>query len=156
VSGVLFYMRRYDEAARELLQILAISRNSGGAKFALGRVYAAAGRTNEALALFSEPDAPHDVRNRAEVARVYVQAGRTTEARALLGNLEADAEAVTAPDALAFVYLALGDKDRAIDLINKAIDSRLPSVLWLKVDPRFDSLRTDPRYSALLNRIGLE
>jgi Tfp pilus assembly protein PilF len=106
--------------------------------------------------MFNEPDAPHDLRNRAEVARVYVQAGRTAEARALLAGLEADPQAASQPDALAFVYAALGDHDKAFELIDRAIEQRLPNALWLKVDPRFDQLRQDPRFPGLLRRIGLQ
>ena len=156
LAGVFFYMHRYDEAAAELQAVLAISKNSGAAKFALGRVFAGAGRIDDALRMFNEPDAPHDLRNRAEVARVYVQAGRTAEARALLAGLEADPQAASQPDALAFVYAALGDHDKAFELIDKAIEQRLPNALWLKVDPRFDQLRQDPRFPGLLRRIGLQ
>ncbi len=156
VAGVLFYMRRYDEAAAELRAVLAVSPHSGAAKFSLGRVYVASGRVDDALALFNEPDAPHDLRNRAEVARVYAQIGRTADARELLSSLEADPQATSQSDALAFVYAALGDDNRAFDLLGKAVSDRLPTALWLKVDPRFERLRTDPRFPGLLRRIGLQ
>jgi TolB-like protein/tetratricopeptide (TPR) repeat protein len=156
VAMVLFYMGQYPEAEAELGQILAISRKMGVAKFMLGRVYAAEGRTAEALAMFSEPDAPQEARFLCERARVLVLAGRTHEARQLLGQIEASPESGRILDAIAIIYTALGERNTAFDLLNRAIENRLPNAIWLKVDPRFAPLHADPRFALLLRRIGLQ
>ncbi len=155
VAMVLFYMGQYPEAEAELGQILAISRNMGVAKFMLGRVYAAEGRNADALAMFSEPDAPKEGRFLCERARVLVLAGRTREARQLLHNIEATPESERILDAISIIYVALGERDTAFALLNRAIDSRLPNAVWIKADPRFAPLHADPRFAVLLRRIGL-
>jgi serine/threonine protein kinase/tetratricopeptide (TPR) repeat protein len=155
VAMVLFYLGRYPEAEAELQQILAISKNMGVAKFMLGRVYAAEGRIDEALAMFSEPDAPQEVRFLCERARVLAVAGRVAEARQLLRQVEGSTESERILDALAFVYTALGQRDTAMGLLNRAVDARLPAALWITVDSRFAPLHADPRFALLRRRIGL-
>jgi serine/threonine protein kinase/tetratricopeptide (TPR) repeat protein len=156
VAMVLFYMGRYPEAEAELRQILAISKKMGVAKFMLGRVYAVQGRTDEALAMFSEPDAPQEARNLCERARVLAVVGRVGEARQLLRQIEGSPESERILDGLAFVYAALGQHDTAMGLLNRAVDARLPTALWITVDPRFAPLHADPRFAMLLRRIGLQ
>jgi hypothetical protein len=56
---------------------------------------------------------------------------------------------------IAKVYAALGESDQAFQWLEKAYEGhRL--LLWLKVDPEYDPLRSDPRFSALLRKMGLE
>jgi tetratricopeptide (TPR) repeat protein len=155
VAMVLFYQRRYAQAEAELKEILAISNNTAGAKFGLGRVYSATGRTDEALALFGAPDAPDTIRYRCEWARTLAQAGRSDEARAMLRHIEDDRDARNIPETIATIYVALGDRETAFDLLNRAVSVRSPGALWIKVDPRFAPLHADPRFAALLRQIGL-
>jgi tetratricopeptide (TPR) repeat protein len=53
-------------------------------------------------------------------------------------------------------YIRLNDKEKAFDLLEKAIESGHPATYVLKVDPTFDPLRRDPRFRVLLQRVGLE
>jgi len=53
------------------------------------------------------------------------------------------------------VYTGLGEKDEAFRSLEKAVDLRAPLITLLKVDPRFDSLRQDPRFPNLLRRMDL-
>jgi serine/threonine protein kinase/Tfp pilus assembly protein PilF len=156
LAMVLYYMRRYDEAMVEAQSAIAVSRNSAMPRMSLGRLYAAKGMPQAALEQMEAPDAPRNLRARAEVARLYVQAGRPEDARRLLRTLEAEPDAASAPDAMAFVYAALEQRDHAFSLLDQALGARLPGLLWVKVDPRFDPLRADPRFSRLLERIGLQ
>lgn len=55
----------------------------------------------------------------------------------------------------AAIYAGLGDRDRAFELIERALATRDDRLLWIKVDPRFDNLRADARYNALLRRMSL-
>ena len=154
VAMVLFYERRYPEAEAELKDILAVSNNTGIAKFQLGRVYSAMGRTDDAVKLFAEPDTPKAIRFRCEWARTLAHGGRTDEARRMLREIENSPDARNVPDTMATIYTALGDRETAFDLLNRAVSARLPSALWLKVDPRFAPLQADPRFAALLRQIG--
>jgi hypothetical protein len=57
--------------------------------------------------------------------------------------------------AFAIVYGALGEKDTAFTWLEKAYEERDPQLTYLKVGPRFDPLRQDPRFKEVLRRIGL-
>jgi hypothetical protein len=59
------------------------------------------------------------------------------------------------PYHLALIYAGLGEKDRAIELLDQAFDERAERLVWLRADPRFDKLRSDARFNDLLQRIGL-
>ncbi len=60
------------------------------------------------------------------------------------------------PYLFAVVYVGLGDKEQAFAWLEKAYQDRSFWLIWLKVEPRFDSLRDDPRFQDLLRRIGLQ
>jgi hypothetical protein len=59
------------------------------------------------------------------------------------------------PYQLALVYAGLGEKERAFESLEKAKVERSTLLTYLKMDPRFDSLRPDPRFQDLLRRMGL-
>jgi eukaryotic-like serine/threonine-protein kinase len=158
LAAVLYYLKRYDEALVELKAALAVDPDYETANFVLGRVYSAKGMVPEALAEMERPTARHELRFRAELARVYIQAGQVSRGRALLDTLEAEASHDSNSRdwyALAFVHAALGETGRAFDLLDRAVAERSPDALWLKVDPRFDSMRSDPRFSRVIERLGL-
>ena len=56
---------------------------------------------------------------------------------------------------VALVYAGLGDRDKAIAWLNKAYEERSHWLVWLKLDPRWDTLRADPRFVDLVRRVGL-
>jgi adenylate cyclase len=59
------------------------------------------------------------------------------------------------PYDIAFVYAGLGDKDKLFQWLNKAAEDRSTALAEIKVHPRFDKLRKDPRFQDLLRRLGL-
>jgi serine/threonine-protein kinase len=91
----------------------------------------------------------------AGLGYAYGVAGRAAEARDMLERLtvlEADGEA--GPFHLAMVHVGLGNVDETIDWLGKAIDARQSHIVYLKQDAKFDPLRDDPRFGALLRRAG--
>ena len=56
----------------------------------------------------------------------------------------------------AHVYGALGDLDRAFPLLEQAVSERSPGAMWLRIDPRYDALRQDPRFKRFLARLQLQ
>ena len=54
---------------------------------------------------------------------------------------------------IAKAYLDLGERDKAFAELNKAYENRISSLCWLKVEPQFDPLRSDPRYQELLRKM---
>jgi tetratricopeptide (TPR) repeat protein len=82
----------------------------------------------------------------------YASAGRRDEALAILQRLQAPPRR-TPPWAIASIYHALGDEAHTLDWLEKACEERDRALVWLKVHPRFDTLRAHPRYQALLTEM---
>ncbi|MGB7068573.1 MAG: hypothetical protein WBD22_03705 [Pyrinomonadaceae bacterium] len=59
------------------------------------------------------------------------------------------------PGALAVLYAALGDREQALALLEKAYSEHDVQLIFLGVEPNFDSLRDDPRFQDLMRRVGL-
>jgi tetratricopeptide (TPR) repeat protein len=87
----------------------------------------------------------------------YGAAGRQDEARAVLGKIEEIAAERYVPSYyFAVVYTGLGEKDRAFEYLDKGFEERDMHLPWEVRDPVFDSLRVDPRWSTVLERLDLE
>ena len=120
----------------------------------LGLALQSQGRPGEALAEHREAVrlAPDATLLQPVLARSLALAGHKTEARDVLAEA-----AETAPHLSAYqqatVQVALGRTARALDLLERAGEERDPWLVWLKVDPMLESLRTDPRLRRLLGRV---
>jgi hypothetical protein len=86
---------------------------------------------------------------------VLARAKRRDEARRMVEELRRISTAGLSPFRLAYVHVALGDKDRALTLLNEAVEARDWQIQMLLVEPAFDGLRADPRFDRVLGRIGL-
>jgi tetratricopeptide (TPR) repeat protein len=156
VATVLYYDRQYDEALGAARQLLVRDPNATVGHFGMARFLAALDRHDEAIRMIQTSGNAGEPPVRAELARIFTVANRDAEARALLPGLEEDYRAGRlAPDYYAFVKLARRQPDEALRLLEQAVTERSPSVIWIQVDPRFDGLRQQPAFTALLRRIGL-
>ncbi|HEU4934901.1 MAG TPA: protein kinase [Vicinamibacterales bacterium] len=158
---LLYYKRDYDAADKALRAALTGSPDVPGLHIMLGRVAEARGRLTEALEqtrAASELAAGGGVALRVQVVRLEALNGQTREAQKAFRQLQQDALAgrvqLTSRD-VAYSQLAFGDKEGALRAFARAIDERDPSLVWLGVDPRVDSLRQDSRFVALLKQLGL-
>jgi hypothetical protein len=90
--------------------------------------------------------------------RLQALAGLKSDALASLASLQREAAErkirVTVRD-LAYIQLALGDRAKALELFEDAVNDRDSSMVWLGVDPRVDPLRGTPRFRQMLKTIGL-
>jgi eukaryotic-like serine/threonine-protein kinase len=92
----------------------------------------------------------------AGLGHVYGISGRTKEARDILAKLlEMSKQHYVPAYDIAVAYMGLGEKPQAFDWLSKAYEERSGFLVYIKCDRRFDGLRSDPRYQALLKRIGL-
>jgi tetratricopeptide (TPR) repeat protein len=92
----------------------------------------------------------------AALARTYAVSGRADEARKLLDQLmEQSNKRYVSPFYVAIVYAGLGENDRALDWLDKAYADHSNAIVFAKVDPQLDSLRSTPRFQALLRRLAL-
>jgi serine/threonine protein kinase/Tfp pilus assembly protein PilF len=160
VAGVLYYAHRFDEALIKCREILQIDPTFGMAHRRLMQLYVEKKMFNEALASgrrvlqITGPD-PGTL---ADFARVHALAGNVSEAERLMRDLEAAPAKIgriVSSDRLAFVHLALGDQDIALNLLQRALSERAANIPWLLVDPHYDSLRGDPRFERLLEQLNL-
>lgn len=85
----------------------------------------------------------------------YAKSGRKDEARKLLADLkEQSKRRYVAPFWIAMIYVGLDEKDDAFAWLEKAYQDREWWLIWIKMDPKLDSLRSDPRFTDLMRRIG--
>src|SRR5438128_8654822 len=92
----------------------------------------------------------------AALGRVLAVAGRREEARRILDQVQAEMEHRHSwPSDLALIYTGLGEDDRAFECREKGYEWRDGMMIHLNVDPRFDSLRSDPRFQSLVRKMGL-
>jgi len=92
----------------------------------------------------------------AELGHAYAVAGKRSEAHKVLAQLEElSKQRNVSPSDMAAIYTGLGEKDQAFAWLRKACEERAGGVTTLKVNPKFDGLRSDPRFADLLRRIGL-
>jgi len=152
----LFYARRYDQLIEEVQKVDEIFPNLGRGLMALA--YQMKGDSQHALPpmegrLKAFPTVPSFL---ADLANAYAVFGNRQEALRLLAELTDMAKRRhVAPIAFAYVYAGLGDKDKTFQWLGNAMDENPGSVFFLKVDPRFDLLHSDPRFRELLLRMGL-
>ena len=136
------------------LQRLAELDPAGTARhLVLGRVLLAQGRPVDAMAELDEAGTGFDVR--AALACALARAGRTGDARARLAQLESTAKVPANDVDLAAVYLSLGDHVRALDALERAEKRKATWLPFINTDPAFDDLHGEPRFAALLRRIGI-
>jgi eukaryotic-like serine/threonine-protein kinase len=92
----------------------------------------------------------------AALAHAYAVIGRKAEAQQMLRDLEQKSKSsYVSPYLLATIHAGLGQKDRAFDLLEKAVRERSADLSWsFKSDLRIDNLRSDPRFQALRGRVG--
>jgi len=153
-----YYQRRYDEARAILQHVRAMDPRYPGAYFTLGRIEEARGNLTEAIDLTDRAIRLTDsVPWRVLALRLRALAGQRTMARdgfaRLTAQLAAERRTVDAPYE-AYLRLALGEREAALNLLSSAVASRDPAILWMAVDPRLDPLRSDPRFQALVSRLG--
>ncbi|HEX9919370.1 MAG TPA: tetratricopeptide repeat protein, partial [Pyrinomonadaceae bacterium] len=153
VANVLFHARRFDEAIEQCRKALAMDPGSLPAHIVLRWNYEKKGMTEEAFRIYEKErafagDTPT---TRAKLAHVLAVSGRADESRRILQELVARRKQqwVTAYE-IAVVYSLLGDRDNAFSWLERAEREHAVGYTYLRVDPRLDNLRGDPRYAQLL------
>ncbi len=153
-----YYARRFDQAIEALRKALELDPTNASAYLHLAWVYPERGMHNEAIAAAQkyialagpQPDAL------SALGYAYAEAGNRTQAQKLLRDLEDRSKhEYVAPYELAIVCVGLGETEQALAWLEQGFRRHDPKLRRLKVDRKFDPLRTDPRFQDLLRRIGL-
>ncbi len=149
------YVRQYDRAIEQLRRTTEMDPSFFRAHVHLGQAYQQKGMYKQAIAAFQNAMAVQGGSREAAVmlAHLYAVSGKRSEAIKILEDLKTRDK--VSPYDLAIIYTGLGEKERALESLEKAYEERTGGLLLLKVEPIFDSLRPDPRFVNLLRRLGL-
>ncbi|MGQ0642312.1 MAG: protein kinase domain-containing protein [Gemmatimonadaceae bacterium] len=158
VGVIRYFGRDYAEARRRLVATLELDPNFSTAHWGLGLVHQQLGEPAQAIAAFEKAIAISG-RGRntlASLGHLLASGGRRTEAEAILNELTRRGRGgPIQPYMLALVLAGLGRNDEALTMLERSYDERSALLSYLGRDPRFDSLRSAARFTALLRRMNL-
>lgn len=158
VSSILFQAHRYEEAIRESRSALAVQPNSAYALLDLGFVLIANDQAADAVPILEKA---LSLSNGSPLVtgvliRAYAHSGRRDEALRLLADLKRRKSAGYVPaGALVNAYLGLGDNEQAFAALEEAYNEKSNILQFVKTNPYFDPIRSDPRFQDLVHRVGL-
>ena len=158
LADILSSAGRYDEAIGEYRRQLEREPNRRGVvHLQIGLAYVHQGRYEEALAEVREArPVVTQPRQLAQIGYVYARAGKRDEAVRILEEVKTlTGERHNLSTHIAAIYAALGNKDEALGWLKRACDEHEQGVIDVKISPRFDTLRSDPRFMDLLRRVKL-
>jgi DNA-binding winged helix-turn-helix (wHTH) protein/TolB-like protein len=156
VAGILFGSRRYDEAINQARRILEMNPNFDHARSILGHAYLQRGMYQQAIAEFQKLTTPPYIYS-GELGQAYALSGRRSEALKEIDKLrELSKHRYVAAYSLALVYTGLGDKDNALAWLERAYDERSTFLIWIRVNPSLDNLRSEPRFETIIKRMRPE
>ena len=124
----------------------------------LGMVYARKGMYEEAINEYQKAikSLGRTSPNLAQLGHAYALSGKRNEAISIVGEFrEMSKQSFRGSYDSAILYTGLGDRDKAFEQLNKAYEERSGWIIYLKVEPQFEPLRSDPRYASLLQRLNL-
>ena len=158
VGWLHYYAREPAVALDHFRRALAMNPTADENHRLLGLAYARLGQYDEAAAAFREAVAASDRPSlaTADLGVVAAARGRPGEARAVLEGLRAEArERYVSPVSFAVLHVSLGEHDAAFEALERAYQDRRGWLAYLRVEPALDPLRSDPRFTSLLERMRL-
>jgi len=156
LGDIFIYARQYDKAIEQLQQTIEMDPNWYSAHLGLGLAYESRGSLPEAIAEYQKAtqldDDPYAL---AYLGHAYGVSGNKESALKVLEELKETAKhRYVSPFSFALVYAGLGHNDLAVQWLEQSYQSRaFADVGYIKVDPRFDSLRSDPHFTALMRTL---
>jgi TolB-like protein/DNA-binding winged helix-turn-helix (wHTH) protein/Tfp pilus assembly protein PilF len=155
VGRLLYLARHYDEAIAELRSTTELYPNAPYPRIYLGLAYEQQGMNPQATEEFEKAGSLLNVKYSVGHAHIHALAGRRAEALQILEHLEGPQGRGEDPFLLAGVWAALGDRDKAYALLDRAYRERSFLICFIKIFPWMDPLRQDARFATLLSRMGL-
>jgi eukaryotic-like serine/threonine-protein kinase len=165
VGRAYFWGRRYDEGLAHLQKTLERDPKYADTHWSLGLNYEGKKMYEEAIAayqsaisLYKTAEFPEGKPEMiAALGHAYAVSGRRAEALKIIEQLKEliDQQSYVSPYSIALIYAGLGEKDQAFEWLDHAYKVRDESFIHLKVDPRLDDLRSDPRFTERLRLINL-
>jgi len=159
LGWIFYYAHRYDDALEQCRKVLDLDSNFASAHVRMVQAYEQKGMFDDAIAETEKliplrrEDQPEDIR---ALRKAYRTSGAKGYWRQRLGSIQQQMKHhYISPAFVASIYASLGEKDQAFLWLEHAYAERDNWLSFLKVDPRFDTLRSDPRFQDLLRRVGL-
>ncbi|MBV6497130.1 MAG: hypothetical protein DYH05_11165 [Acidobacteria bacterium ACB1] len=155
--------RRYDEAIAQYKRVLEVEPNHPLTHFVLAQAYDRTAQYQDAIAEYQKADVLREKESESEAAE---RAGELSAAlnhdgapgywqkRLKFGEEDLSKNRGSAFD-IAVVYARLGDSERSFEYLERSFRANEFDIGWLKIEPAFDPMRSDPRFSDLLRRVGL-
>jgi len=160
VAEVLADMQRFDLASEQFNKMLELDPNFAGTYRGRGIMYAQQHRFAEAIGDLQKARqilGPNNPYATGLLGYMYARAGKKDAAIEILNQLrEFSRQGYEQSVPIASVYAGLGEKDKAFELLEKGYVEQNSELGWLKISPEWDNLRSDSRYVAMLNKMGLD
>ncbi|MFQ5866119.1 MAG: protein kinase [bacterium] len=156
---ILYYARRYDQSIEQLNKTIEMEPNFFVPYLWLGLAYVEKGMLVEASIAVQKGITlsrgnPNGV---ALLGYIHAISGKRNEAQKILDQLhQLSQQRYIKPSLVATIHIGLGENDKAFGWLEKAYEARDNFLVYLKVMPSVDHLRSDPRFTALLKKMGLE
>jgi eukaryotic-like serine/threonine-protein kinase len=158
VGTHLLYLGRYEEAIQQYRKALELDPDFFMARWGLGRAFLHLNQPAEAIRELQYPGTDYlGFFQPALLGHAHAVAGQEAEARRILSELRErrDRGEYVAPTEFAAIHLGLGEREAALDWLERHEADR-GARIFLKIDPIFAPLRTEPRFQLLLRRLGLD
>jgi tetratricopeptide (TPR) repeat protein len=159
VAAMHFYRRDFQTALERCDHTIELNPHFGAAYWMLGLVQEQLKDFDESEAAFQRAVhlSPNMPRVHGALGRTFALSGRRKQALEVLGKLETFAkQRYVSPMEFAWIHFALQQTDQGFRWLTKAAEDRAFELIHLKVDARFDPLRDDRRFVAIMKRLGLE
>ena len=157
LAATYYYARDYDRSERQLENLLELNPSFTRARVLLAKVLEQKGQHDRAIELLRSAVAlsGNDPVTSSALAHTLAVAGDTCEAKKILDDLQQSMERryVSAGN-IATIYIGLDKKDPALEWLQKGAENKDVELAWLKVSPLFDPLRSDPRFTRLLEQVN--
>ena len=158
LARIYYYKQDYDSALEQCDRTIELNPHFSPAYWILGLVQEQRGDFDESAAAFQRAIqlSPGSPLMRAALGRTFALSGKQVEAVRILGELHELAEKrYVSPFELAALHIALGQTDEGFQWLTKAFQDRCFELICLRVDPRWESLRGNPRFQKLFQQLGL-
>jgi len=155
-GNVYLNARRYDEAIAQLRKTIEIDPRFYIAHYYLGQAFQLKGQRTEAITEYQKAvELNDDPEALAYLGQAHARAGQRDEAQKILAHLREEAKSrYVSGYAMALMFMGLGDKEQAIDALERAYREGAGNDLFtIRVDPMLDDLRGDPRFEALAEKV---
>ena len=156
----LYISRHYDRSIEQYQRTLDMDPNFLMARLGIGFPYEQKGMYEEAIAAFQMGRILSDdlgAEALGSLGHAYAVSGQRQEAEDVLAELQKRSKQdYVAPYNIARIYAGLGEKELALESLERAFEERSERLTWLKVDPQLDSIRSDARFRDLMQRVGFE